>query len=150
MTYVLHRRLGEDIVITRGAREIRLRLVAALRDSIFQRELLMSQAHFLALFPEQEGYRLLLVETPPGRAPAVAAEIENALLSAPTPTAPRNGSRSFTEWRTPTCPRSRRLADSGSCLERSALPRFSFAMCSSGGASWRCSAPWATGSVTFS
>ena len=79
MTYVLHRRLGEDIVITRGTREIRLRLVAALRDSIFQRELLMSQAHFLALFPEQQGFHLLLVETPGGRAPAVSAEIEEGL-----------------------------------------------------------------------
>jgi putative ABC transport system permease protein len=79
MTYVLHRALGEDIVIKRGDREIRLRLVASLRDSIFQRELLMSQANFLRLFPEQEGYRLLLVETPPERASTVAAAIENAL-----------------------------------------------------------------------
>lgn len=80
MTYVLHKRLGDDLVVTRGAREIRLRLVASLRDSIFQRELLMSQADFLALFPEQAGYQLLLVETDPGRAGAVASEIEDALL----------------------------------------------------------------------
>ena len=66
MTYVLHRRLGEDIVITRGGREIRLRLVAALRDSIFQGELLMSQANFLRLFPQQEGYQVLLVDTSRG------------------------------------------------------------------------------------
>jgi putative ABC transport system permease protein len=79
MTYVLHRRLGEDIVVTRGARQIRLRLVGALRDSIFQRELLMSQTHFLKQFPEQEGYRLLLVETPADRAPDVSAKIEGAL-----------------------------------------------------------------------
>jgi len=79
MTYVLHRQLGEDIVVTRGDRQIRLRLVAALRDSIFQGELLMSQANFLRLFPEQEGYRFLLVETPPEQAPMVAADIENAL-----------------------------------------------------------------------
>ena len=81
MTYVLHRQLGEDIVITRGDREIRLRLVAALRDSIFQGELLMSQANFLRLFPEQEGYRFLLVETAPERAAMVAADIENALTN---------------------------------------------------------------------
>jgi hypothetical protein len=79
MTYVLHRRLGEDIVIRRGSREIRLRLVGALRDSIFQRELLMSQSSFLTLFPEQEGYRLLLVETPRENAAAVSAELEEAL-----------------------------------------------------------------------
>ena len=77
---MLHRRLGEDIVITRGDRQIRLRLVAALRDSIFQGELLMSQAHFTSLFPEQQGYRFLLVETTPERAVAVASQIENALV----------------------------------------------------------------------
>ena len=80
MTYVLHRRLGEDIVITRGDRQIRLRLVAALRDSIFQGELLMSQAHFTSLFPEQQGYQVLLAETPPEQAVAVAGQIEDALV----------------------------------------------------------------------
>jgi hypothetical protein len=80
MTYVLHRRLGEDIVITRGGRELRLRLVAALRDSIFQGELLMSQAQFLKLFPEEEGFRFLLVEAPSEGAADVAGAIENALV----------------------------------------------------------------------
>jgi ABC-type lipoprotein release transport system permease subunit len=79
MTYVLHRRLGEDIVIMRGDREIRLRLVASLRDSIFQGELLMSQANFQRLFPEQEGYHVLLADTPPGRSADVSMTIENAL-----------------------------------------------------------------------
>ena len=79
MTYVLHRKLGEDLVMARGGRTIRLRLVAALDDSIFQGELIMSQAQFLKLFPEQEGYQLLLVETAPGRRDAVAASIEDAL-----------------------------------------------------------------------
>jgi ABC-type lipoprotein release transport system permease subunit len=80
MTYVLHRKLGEDFVMTRGDRPIRLRLVAALSDSIFQGELIMSQAHFRTLFPEQEGYQLLLVETAPDRREAVATDIEEALL----------------------------------------------------------------------
>jgi hypothetical protein len=79
MTYVLHRRLGEDIVITRGTRQIRLRLVGALRDSIFQRELLMSQASFLELFPEQEGYRLLLVDAPRLDGSTLSVKIEEAL-----------------------------------------------------------------------
>jgi ABC-type lipoprotein release transport system permease subunit len=79
MTYVLHRQLGDDIVIVRGDREIRLRLVAALRDSIFQGELMMSQANFHALFPDQEGYQVLLAETVPERAAEVATRIEDAL-----------------------------------------------------------------------
>jgi hypothetical protein len=79
MTYVLHRKLGEDILIPSGEHPIRLRLVAALDDSIFQGELLMSQANFMKLFPEQEGYRFLLVETEPGREKRVADAIEETL-----------------------------------------------------------------------
>jgi len=78
MTYVLHRKLGDDIVIDRGGRPVRLRLVAALADSIFQGELLMSEANFLKLFPEQEGYQFLLADAPPERAAEVAAAIEEA------------------------------------------------------------------------
>jgi putative ABC transport system permease protein len=76
ITYVLHKALGDDIVIDRGGRPLRLRLVAALADSIFQGELLMADANFLRLFPEQEGYQFLLVETPADGAAAIAAEIE--------------------------------------------------------------------------
>jgi hypothetical protein len=79
MTYVLHRQLGDVIVMMRGAREIRLRLVAALRDSILQGELMMSQANFHALFPDREGYQVMLVETAPERVADVAARIEEGL-----------------------------------------------------------------------
>jgi ABC-type antimicrobial peptide transport system permease subunit len=41
--------------------------------------MLMSQDHFRALFPEQEGSQLMLVETEPAQALDVASEIENAL-----------------------------------------------------------------------
>jgi putative ABC transport system permease protein len=61
MTYVLHKKLGDDILLPRGDRQIRLRLVAALSDSIFQGELLMAEQPFSKLFPEQEGYHVLLV-----------------------------------------------------------------------------------------
>jgi hypothetical protein len=76
MTYVLHKALGQDIVVDRGGRPLRLRLVAALADSIFQGELLMSDANFLRLFPGHEGYQFLLVETPAGFAAETAAAIE--------------------------------------------------------------------------
>ncbi len=79
MTYVLHRRLGDDIVIERGDRRIRLRLVAALGDSIFQSELLMAEARFRELFPEEEGYRYLLLETAADNADEVAGQIETSL-----------------------------------------------------------------------
>jgi putative ABC transport system permease protein len=78
MTYVLHKTLGEDIILNTlnsSGRPVRLRLVAALADSIFQSELVMSETDFVQLFPEQEGYRFLLLETPPGRAAQVAAAV---------------------------------------------------------------------------
>lgn len=80
MAYALHRQLGEDMIVTQGGREIRLRFVAALRDSIFQSEVLMSQAHFTRLFPDQQGYQFLLGETPPERTMAVADQMEDALI----------------------------------------------------------------------
>jgi ABC-type antimicrobial peptide transport system permease subunit len=92
MTYVLHRKLGEEIVTTVGDAQIRMRLVAALDDSIFQGELVMSQANFLKLFPAQEGYAMLLVEATPERQAQVAGAIENALADFGvdvTPTAAR-------------------------------------------------------------
>jgi ABC-type lipoprotein release transport system permease subunit len=92
MTYVLHRSLGDDIVINHAGRPVTLRLVAALSDSIFQGELLMSEANFLKLFPEQEGYQFLLVNAPPARAGDVAAIIEDRLTdhgADATPTAER-------------------------------------------------------------
>jgi hypothetical protein len=79
MQYVLHKALGEDLVMTRGDREIRLRLVATLRDSIFQGELLMSRGNFIALFPDHEGSRVFLVDTAPERAAGAVTAIEDAL-----------------------------------------------------------------------
>jgi hypothetical protein len=64
MTYVLHKKLGDTIVIQRGNHPLRLRLVAALADSIFQSELLISERAFLKAFPDEEGYRFLLVDVP--------------------------------------------------------------------------------------
>jgi putative ABC transport system permease protein len=75
MTYVLHKNIGDDIVITRDGGPARLRIVAALTDSIFQGELVMSESNFLKMFPEQEGYRFLLVDVPEDRAGRVTVAI---------------------------------------------------------------------------
>lgn len=79
MAYVLHRGLGEDLVLRRSGREIRLRLVAALRDSIFQGELVMAPEAFARAFPDQEGFRVLLVESP-SDVGALTKEIEDAMV----------------------------------------------------------------------
>jgi putative ABC transport system permease protein len=82
MTYVLHLQLGEDLVLA-GAeadRPVRLRLVGALADSIFQGEILMSEANFVRLFPSQEGYRFLLIDVPADRMKAVSDLLETRLV----------------------------------------------------------------------
>jgi hypothetical protein len=79
MTYVLHQAVGDEIVIRVGGRPVRLRLVAALGDSVFQSELLMSDANVRALFPEREGFHVMLVDTPVGREADVLGAIEDGL-----------------------------------------------------------------------
>lgn len=80
MTYVLHRKLGEEIVVSRSNGEaVRLRLVAALADSIFQSELLVSEASFLRAFPEQGGYSFFLLEVAPEAASVAAGVLEEQL-----------------------------------------------------------------------
>jgi putative ABC transport system permease protein len=79
MAYVLHKKLGDEIELPRGDAPIRLRLVAALRDSIFQGELLMSSSNFVRLFPEQQGYKVLLAEAPAARVGETLKTVEEAL-----------------------------------------------------------------------
>ena len=80
MTYVLHLKLGDDFVLNREGGPVRLRLVGSLADSIFQSELVMAERNFLRLFPEQEGYRFFLIDTPrPEQSTAIAAVLEDRL-----------------------------------------------------------------------
>jgi ABC-type antimicrobial peptide transport system permease subunit len=79
MAYVLHRSVGEDFLLETGGAPIRLRLVAALSDSVFQSELIIADAAFRRVFGGQAGYRAFLIETPPGREKAVADELESRL-----------------------------------------------------------------------
>ncbi|PYT32866.1 MAG: hypothetical protein DMG58_09275 [Acidobacteria bacterium] len=80
MTYVLHRKLGEDVILDpTGSHPVRLRLVAALADSIFQGELLISERNFLRAFPDQSGYRFFLIEPSPHNVADVTGLLETAL-----------------------------------------------------------------------
>ncbi len=81
LTYVLHLKLGEELVIAHNTRLLRLRMVGALTDSILQSELLMSEENFLRLFPEQEGYRFFLIDTPASQQSVEVATIMEDRLS---------------------------------------------------------------------
>lgn len=79
LTYVLHLKVGDDLVLDHGGQPLRLRVVAALSDSIFQSELLMSDKNFVRLFPDEQGYRFFLLDTPAAKSSAVAATLEDRL-----------------------------------------------------------------------
>ncbi|MGH9875251.1 MAG: ABC transporter permease, partial [Pyrinomonadaceae bacterium] len=80
LTYVLHRKLGDDLDLDTGNGQVRLRLVGSLADSVFQSEVLMGEANFLRLFPDQQGYRFFLIDTPaPEQSNAIATALEERL-----------------------------------------------------------------------
>ncbi len=80
LTYVLHLKLGDELTVNAGnGAPVRLRMVAALADSVFQGELLMSETNFKKLFPDQEGYRFFLIDGAQEKSPEVAAALEDKL-----------------------------------------------------------------------
>jgi putative ABC transport system permease protein len=65
LQYVLHAAVGDTLSIDTGAeRPLIVRFVGALRDSVLQGELVMDEAQFVRLFPQQPGYRLFLIDAP--------------------------------------------------------------------------------------
>jgi ABC-type lipoprotein release transport system permease subunit len=79
LTYVLHVKVGDELVIDHSSGPLRLLIVGALSDSVFQSELLMSEKNFLRLFPEQEGYRMFLIDVPNKEATSVSTVLEDRL-----------------------------------------------------------------------
>jgi len=80
LAYVLHLKVGEDWLLEREGHEaVKLRVVAALEDSLFQRELLMSEDNFKRLFPEQQGFRFFLFDVPFGKVSELSQLLEERL-----------------------------------------------------------------------
>ena len=80
MTYVLHVGVGDEMSVLDGTgRPVTLRFVAALADSIFQSDVLMSESHFTRLFPERQGHQVFLIDVEPRWAPALAERLEAGL-----------------------------------------------------------------------
>ena len=80
LAYALHLSVGDDFILNRDSdNPTRLRIVAALTDSIFQRELIIGEQHFVRLFPAHEGYRFFLVDAPVDQTAAVTAALEDRL-----------------------------------------------------------------------
>ena len=80
LQYILRRSIGSEIVIRAGRTgPVRLRFVAALKDSIFQGKLIISESNFLRTFSAQEGYGFFLLETPPASAGTIKDELQQGL-----------------------------------------------------------------------
>ena len=79
LTYVLHLKVGDELVIDHPSGPLRLLIAGALSDSVFQSELLMSEKNFLRLFPAEEGYRMFLIDVPNQDATQVSTVLEDRL-----------------------------------------------------------------------
>ena len=80
MTYVLHKSLGDTLQVNDSSGQpVTLQLVAALSDSLFQSELLMSEQNFLRLFPDQQGWRFFLLDAPPNNTQPLSTALEDKL-----------------------------------------------------------------------
>jgi len=81
LMYTLHLSVGDEFILNSNTNQpVRLRIVAALADSIFQRELLISEENFETLFPNYDGYRFFLIDAKPSRVAEVAVAFENRLV----------------------------------------------------------------------
>lgn len=80
ITWILHSGLGQDIdLIDESGASVKLRFVALLNTSIFQREILISEEHLVKHFPGTRGYGTFLVSVDPGTMDRVATALESSL-----------------------------------------------------------------------
>ncbi|HYP08434.1 MAG TPA: ABC transporter permease [Bryobacteraceae bacterium] len=71
LQYALHKKLGD--VITVG--NARLKFTQVLRDSVFQSEIVINDVDFQRAFPEEQGFRVFLIDAAPG----ADAQLEKSL-----------------------------------------------------------------------
>ncbi len=71
LMYVLHKKLGDVLTVGNG----RLKFVRTLHDTVFQSEIIIGNADFQKAYPEEQGFRVFLVDAPPG----ADAQLETAL-----------------------------------------------------------------------
>ena len=78
--WILHSGLGQGIEIeTERGETVELRLVGLLRKSVFQSELVISEANLAEHFPSRTGASYFLLRTPPGEQDRTMQELERTL-----------------------------------------------------------------------
>ncbi|MCW5979005.1 MAG: ABC transporter permease [Bryobacteraceae bacterium] len=80
LTYVLHRKIGDEFTLPgAGAEPVRFRIAGVLGETVFQRELIISERNFQRLFPNEAGYRVFLLKGPRDSVAEVSGRTEEAL-----------------------------------------------------------------------
>ncbi len=78
--WILHSGVGQGIEIeTERGETVELRLVGLLRKSVFQSELVISEANLARHFPSRTGASYFLLRTPPGEQDRTVQELERTL-----------------------------------------------------------------------
>ena len=78
--WILHKKLGEELTIENERGETaRIRLVGFLKTSVFQSDLIVSEAALLRHFPSRGGYGRFLIESPESDPSETARELEHSL-----------------------------------------------------------------------
>jgi hypothetical protein len=80
LQYVLHASVGDTFSLDTGSGQpIVLRFVGALKDSVLQGEVIVSEQQFIRLFPAEQGYRMFLIADPAVRAAEPARSLADAI-----------------------------------------------------------------------
>jgi len=93
IVWSLGKSVGDELeYVDEMGRKFRLRLVGMMKSSILQGSLLISESNFTQRFPSEEGYRVFLIDAPPGQAEQVGERLSARLKDfglALTPTTDR-------------------------------------------------------------
>ena len=125
VAWMLKKGLGRSYEVPdEQGKPVTLRIVGLLQDSVFQSELLMSEANFLKLYPDSGGLQLLPDRRPAGLRARKWRQCWRwpwpTAASTVTPTARAPAAVTW-RWRTRISRRSRRWAAWGCCWARSGL-----------------------------
>jgi hypothetical protein len=80
IVWAMGKKVGDTIDYTdQRGRPFKVQIVGAVANSILQGNLIIDEAEFVRRFPEEEGYRYLLMDAPVDRSAEVAASLSRAM-----------------------------------------------------------------------
>jgi len=80
ITYAMGKKVGDTLDYTdENGRGFKVRIVAAVANSVLQGSLVIDEAAFLQCFPREQGYRMLLIDAPANNVTNLTRELTRAL-----------------------------------------------------------------------